>query len=207
MKKPKSHYFSLWLIFIIIGIFVLQNLIPGLTSNFLLNQNSWQQPYRFITSILLHSDVSHLFYNLLSLFFFGIILEKILGSKRFLAIFFLSGIIANLISINFYTASLGASGAIFGIIGCLFILRPKILVFAMGFPIPMYLATIVWIIIDIFRTMMPTNVGTYAHFSGLGIGILFGLYYYSRFKQKQKTKNPRIPEYYMMAWEKKYLGK
>ena len=61
-------------------------------------------------------------------------------------LFFISGILANLISVNFYNSSLGASGAIFGVIGALVVVRPWMFVWAFGLPLPMIVAGILLVL-------------------------------------------------------------
>jgi len=163
--------------------FILQNLpgIPTFTETLILNEKAISefQIWRFLTAIFLHGSITHLLFNLFALLFFGIILEKKIGSNRFLAIYLTSGIIANIISVNFYTSSLGASGAIYGILGALTILTPLIMVWAFGLMMPMFLASILWVVADILRTMGAfgeTNIGSIAHLSGIAIGIILGIY-------------------------------
>src|SRR3989344_6174503 len=171
----KLKFYSLWLCLICVIIFILQLLIPGFTELFVLNQASWFQPWRFVTAIFLHASVAHIAYNLFALALFGIILEKLIGSKIFLLVFFASGIIANLIAVNFYDSSLGASGAIYGILGCLAVIRPLMMIWAFGFPMPMFIAAILWVGAGVLGVFMPSNVGDIAHLSGIGIGFIIGL--------------------------------
>lgn len=192
MKKIK--FYSLWLAFIIIAIFILQNLpgIPGFTETFVLNNKSLTnyQYYRFLTAIFLHGSITHLLFNLFALLFFGLILEKLVGSNKFIFIFLFSGIIANIISVNFYTSSLGASGAIYGIMGAISIIRPFMMVWAFGLILPMFLASILWVTADVLRTLGifgPTNIGSIAHLSGIAIGILLGFLF-----RKPTTKNTKV---------------
>ena len=79
-------------------------MFEGFTDMFVLNElaiSGWQV-WRFVSAIFLHGSITHLAYNMFALFFFGIALEKFIGSKKFLFVYFFSGIIANIISINFY---------------------------------------------------------------------------------------------------------
>ena len=175
----KIKFYSLWLLLLILVIFVLQ-LIPGFTEAFVLNNKTVTnyQYYRFLTAIFLHGDITHLFFNLFALFFFGIVLEKLVGSRKFFLIFLLSGIIANIISVNFYESSLGASGAIYGIMGALVVIRPFMLVWTFGMLMPIFIASILWVTADILRILGafgPTNIGSIAHLSGILIGFLLGL--------------------------------
>ena len=190
----KIKFYSLWLALIIIGIFVLQNLpgIPGFTDTFVLNNKAVDnfQIWRYLTAIFLHGSITHLAFNLFALLFFGLVLEKLMGSKKFLLTFLLSGIIANIISVNFYTSSLGASGAIYGIIGAATVLRPMMMVFAFGIIMPMFLASTFWVIADILRSLGafgPTNIGSIAHLSGIIIGIILGF-----ILRKKSAKNTNI---------------
>jgi len=152
--------------------------------------------------------------NLFALLFFGLILEKFIGSNRFLMVFFVSGIIANLIAVNFYGSSLGASGAIFGIIGALVIIRPLMPIFAFGLPMPMFLAGIFWAIADILGTYgflvgnPINNTGNIAHLSGMIVGLIFGFFYRRIVKRNYSRKiNVSIDEGAVRHWEDIYLKK
>jgi len=181
--------------------------ISGFTEFFILNEKVFQGEYwRYVTSIFLHGGVMHLFYNLFALFFFGISLEKLIGSKKFLFVFILSGIGANIISAYFYPSSLGASGAIMGLIGILTIIKPFMMVWAFGLILPMFIAAILWVIGDILGIFMPSNVGNIAHLSGIGIGLLLGLIFKKQISKKtEKIKRVIVPDYYMSGWEKRYM--
>ena len=208
--KRNVKFYSLWLCFIILGVFILQLFIVGFNELFILNSNAWVEPWRFFSSIFLHGGVIHLIYNLFALALFGLILENLIGSKRFLIVFFVSGIIANLISINFYDSSLGASGAIFGVIGALVFIKPLMVVWAFGLPMPMFLAGILWGIGDLlgaigFLTGNPIdNTGNIAHLSGMFIGFIFGSFYRKPSKKFRKNRLV-INERSMRMWEDNYL--
>ena len=84
--------------------------------------------------MFLHANAIHLLFNMMFLFFIGPELERRIGGKRFLAVFFLSGIVAaigysiwTLFILNDPLASaVGASGALMGIFACLAIIAPHI---------------------------------------------------------------------------------
>ncbi len=103
-------------------LFLTQLLISGFTELFLLNSSSYLQIWRFVTAIFLHGGLAHLLYNIFALALFGSMLERLIGSTRFLMVFFVTGVLANIVSVNFYDSSLGASGAIFGVIGALIVI-------------------------------------------------------------------------------------
>lgn len=81
--------------------------------------------YRLVTSMFLHADLAHLFNNMIVLFAGGMIVEKNLGHIRYGILYILCGIGGNLVSIasdfctGQYGYSVGASGAVFGVIGSL----------------------------------------------------------------------------------------
>lgn len=213
MIMARARYYFLWLSLIIIGIFVIQNLpgIPGFTDLFVLNDKANNgEVWRFVTSIFLHGSISHLLYNLFALLFFGVILEKLIGSKRFLLTFFVTGIIANIIAVNYYSSSLGASGAIYGIIGALAIVRPFMMVFGFGFMVPMFIAAILWVAGDVMRLMGvfgQTNIGSIAHISGIVVGLLFGLYFLIGKKDVRKEKKVKLEfnEDNFRKWEDSFV--
>ena len=202
MSKQFKFYF-LWLALICVIMFILQTYIPIFTDFFVLNAKALFgfQIWRFISAIFLHGSIIHLAYNMFALLFFGMLLEKLVGSKRFLIIFFASGILANIISVNFYPSSLGASGAIMGIIGAMAILKPMMMVWAFGLIMPMFIAAILWIIGDILGIFFPSGIGNIAHLSGLGVGVLIAIYYRFFVKKKKPSNKLVLPERYIQIWE------
>ena len=81
--------------------------------------------YRLLTSMFLHADIMHIFSNMIALLFFGTAVENNFSKIEYIIIYFISGLIGNLFSLILLplnVISLGASGAIFGLIGAAFIL-------------------------------------------------------------------------------------
>jgi membrane associated rhomboid family serine protease len=86
--------------------------------------------WRLVTVMFLHASIAHIAFNMISLVVVGTIAEKLYGSPRFLAIYLGSGLIGGLASLvhgimsnDLNTPGVGASGAIFGIVGALLTLR------------------------------------------------------------------------------------
>ena len=184
----------------IILMFLLQQ-IEGFTDVFLMTEEAWTQPWRFVTAIFLHGDMGHLLYNLLALALFGSVLEKFIGWKKFLFVFFAAGLLGNVVGVFVYPRSLGASGAIFGILGALAVLRPFLMVWASGVPMPMIGAVFIWAMGDLAGLFAPDDVGHVAHISGLVIGLMSGWLWRER-KVKDKMD---IPEDVMEKWEDMYM--
>jgi membrane associated rhomboid family serine protease len=133
--------------------------------------------WRLITPIFFHGDELHLFSNTIALLLFGATVETNQSFSRieFLLIYFISGFIGNLFSLfllPFEVISLGASGAIFGLIGVALI----IIISDNRALLPFALLYIAYFIIASF---MP-GINMWAHIFGLIVGILFGYVFYYR---------------------------
>jgi len=204
----KIKYYALWLSLICIIVFVLQLMFPGFTDLFVLNSSLPYEIWRFFSAIFLHASLAHIVSNLFALALFGTVLESIIGSRRFLLIFIVSGIIANIIAINFYPLSLGASGAIYGILGALIILRPMMTVWVYSLPMPMFVAGVVWVGAGVLGVFAPSGVGDIAHLSGIAIGFIFGMYYRTKivnYVNNAQRNRIVIDENSMRRWEDVYL--
>lgn len=207
--SQEFRWFALKLVFVCVIVFILQTLFPFITDNFaLISKRILSEPYLLLSSIFLHGGVRHLMFNMFALGLFGLILENIIGSKRFLIIFFLAGIISGVGSVIFYPAALGASGAIYGILGTLTVLRPKAVVWALGVPMPMFLAAVVWALMDLVGMFAPTGVANAAHLFGLAAGLIIGFYLRSNYKKEEKTEESKddLPDEERISdWEKKWM--
>ena len=110
-------------------VFVLQKLTGGWVTYELLYAPllTEREPWRMLTAVFVHSDTSflHILFNMYSLFIFGRILEPMLGWARFLALYLLSGFGGSVavLLISPLTNVVGASGAIFGLLGAFFVIQ------------------------------------------------------------------------------------
>jgi len=172
----RNRHYTLWLAGIMVGIFILQNLFPAITNNFILDRSTvLSRPWTLLTAIFLHASIAHILFNGFGLVIFGLILEQIIGSKRFLMIFFATGIVSSIASAFVYkTPVLGASGAIFGVMGALTVLRPTMTVWVYYIPMPMYIAAFVWAAVDLFGFFFPSGIANAGHLGGLIAGIVAG---------------------------------
>jgi len=202
----RYKFYALKLAGICIIAFILQLLIPGFTDLFILSNSHIIEIWRFVSAIFLHANLGHLIYNLFALALFGSILEGAIGSRKFLIVFFASGILANIIGVNFYASSLGASGAIFGILGALVVLRPMMVVWVYGLPMPMIIAGVLWVAIDAIGIFIPSNIGHIAHLSGIISGLLFGFVFRDWNERREKPKTRiNFDESSLRNWEDIYL--
>lgn len=194
------RYISLWLCGIIFAIFLLQ-LIPGFTEAFILS--GMERPWTLLTSIFLHGDIMHLLSNLVALAVFGLIFEGNFGERKFLAVFFAGGIASSFVSMFFYDASLGASGAIFAVIGALAVTMPRMIVWNLGVPMPMIAAAGVWLLLDIGGVFYPSNVANMAHIAGMIFGAAAGVFWR---KPKEKSTGKPLDDKEVDEWEERWMG-
>lgn len=134
------------------------------------------QAYRIITSMFLHGSLIHIGANMLSLFFVGIIVERVFGSGRFTVIYFASGIIAGIAQAVISPAipSVGASGAIagiFGAFGAYILLRRQSLGPAANSLIGQW---VFWLAINAYISISSPNIALWAHVGGLVSGFIIG---------------------------------
>lgn len=153
-------------------------------------------PWQFITYMFMHGNFSHLFFNMFALWMFGYALENHWGSKRFLVYYLITGVGAALIQtgvlaleIRGMTQSLppfaaqhyinqivtvGASGAVYGILLAFGMCFPNVPIFLyFFFPIKAKWFVIIYGVIELFAGIGGTADGV-AHFAHLG-GMIFGL--------------------------------
>jgi membrane associated rhomboid family serine protease len=163
-------------------VFLLSQIIPGFVDNYLALKPYYvmQRPWTLLTHMFVHFDFIHLFFNMLLLFFFGMELERRVGKTKFLEIYILSGIVAALaemmVSSGYMTSLVGASGALYGVMGCLAMIAPEIRVL-LFFAIPMSIRALVvlLVLLDLLFFEAPDNIAHMAHISGLLVGIAFGM--------------------------------
>ncbi|MCG1313351.1 rhomboid family intramembrane serine protease [Staphylococcus epidermidis] len=134
--------------------------------------------YRLISSMFLHFNFEHILMNMLSLFIFGKIVESIIGSWRMLIIYIISGLYGNFVSLSFNTTtiSVGASGAIFGLIGSIFV----IMYLSKNFNKKMIDQLLIALVVLIVFSLFMSNINIMAHLGGFISGVLITLigYYF-----------------------------
>jgi len=180
---------TVWLIAVCVIVFILQQIFPSITDSFSFTPiYAFSQPWTFVTAIFLHADPTHILLNMIALFFFGIYLEQKISKRDYILIFLAAGIIGNvgylLTAPSANVPGLGASGAIYGIMGTLTVLAPKAIVFVYGIPMPMFVAAIFWFLLEFFGLFSPSDIAHGAHIGGLFFGLIVGLYYRSRSKNQ-----------------------
>jgi rhomboid protease GluP len=132
--------------------------------------------WRLITSMFLHGGIPHLLLNGFALYQLGALFETWLGSTRLLITYFVTGIAGSIASILWTNApSVGASGAIFGLLGALiaFLLRRRERLNPAAKSLLMQLMA--WAAINVFFGFSVPGIDNAAHLGGCAAGLLLGL--------------------------------
>ena len=149
-------------------------------------------PWMFVTSIFMHGSFYHIFFNMFMLYMFGMVLEKVMGTTKFLALFFIAGVVGNIGYVIFCTLTgsdtpaIGASGALYGVFACLAIMMPNMRVYFF-FAIPMKIihALIIFAAFDILFISSNDQIAHAAHLAGLVAGFMFGMYLKNKLQKPQ----------------------
>ena len=155
--------------------FIVQGAL-GRAVNYLVLVPMWivYRPWTVVTYMFLHAGLTHLFFNMIGLFFFGPRLEERLGARDFLLLYFLSGIGGALLSfVTPFVPIIGASGAVYGIIIGFAMFWPRERIYIWGIlPIEAWLLAALMVGGSLWAGITGSQSGT-AHFAHLG-GLAFG---------------------------------
>lgn len=149
--------------------------------------------YQLVTYMFTHAQFEHLFFNMFALFMFGGVLENYWGQKRYLIYYMVTGIGAGLVQllvchlqgIVYPVPTIGASGAVFGLLLAFGMLFPDTPLFLMFIPVPIkakYMVIGYGLIEFFFGVANRTgdNVAHFAHLGGMLFGIILILYWKKR---------------------------
>ncbi|SKA83891.1 rhomboid protease GluP [Clostridium sp. USBA 49] len=139
------------------------------------------QFYRLITCMFLHGGIVHLVLNMYSLYSIGPLVEKLYGKIKYIIIYFVSGIMSSLFSFMFSQGvSIGASGAIFGLLGTIFVFAIKMKEIV-GKDFLRNITSV--IIANLILGLTISNIDNFGHLGGIIGGIISGyLLYILKFK-------------------------
>ncbi|MEW6684688.1 MAG: rhomboid family intramembrane serine protease [Candidatus Edwardsbacteria bacterium] len=159
--------------------------------------------FPILTAMFLHGGFMHLFGNMLYLWIFGDNVEDVMGHFRFLIFYLLCGFIASfthiISAINSAIPSIGASGAIAGVLGAYFLLYPKariLTLIPLGFflrivRLPAIIVLGMWIVIQLFYGFLTlpgaAKTGGIAWFAHIG-GFFAGLLLVKIFQKRKKVR-------------------
>ena len=137
----------------------------------------WANKYKFhwyqlVTYMFFHEGFGHIFFNMYGLYIFGSMVAPILGRMRFLILYFLSGIGGALLHLaanwGAQYPTVGASGALFGVMLAVAMLRPNTEMYLLFIPIPIKMKTmvVVYAVLEILSSGKFDNIAHLAHLGG-----------------------------------------
>lgn len=186
MNIPTKFNASLALIVANCAVFFLSVSFPALNDYLSLCPFSVLYKYHFwsfATYMFAHGSLMHLLSNMLGLFFFGLMVERALGSKEFLCLYFVCGVASGALSFLYFLAKhqyfvflLGASGALYSVLFAYAVIYPRANVYILGLiPIPSPLLVIIYAAIEIFSQFggVMSNVAHYTHLFGFLAAFLY----------------------------------
>ena len=175
-----------------VAVFFVQYTMPALTSAFVfVPRYILLQPWSIVTYMFLHGGLMHLGFNMLALFFFGPRVEERIGSRRFTILYFLSGISGAVLSFFFSpnAASVGASGAVFGVTLAFAYYWPDALIYIWGIvPVPARMMVILTTVFSLWSGFGGVG-GNVAHFAHLGGYV--GAYLYLKWLDRSRASFKR----------------
>ncbi len=181
---------------------VLMSVAPNLgylyMSTFQFDPNSLlTRPWTLVTYIFLHTGLLHLLFNMIVMYFFGTALERRVGNKQLLGVFFTAGILSA-IGYTFLSrpifgispsSMIGASGAIYGVFAALTVLEPNLRVYVYFVPMRLKHALLLFAILDFLMVNSSDMIAHTAHLSGLFVGLYMG------FRMKKMHDKYRVMRY------------
>lgn len=150
------------------------------------------QFWQIITSMFLHGGFQHLFFNMLTLWFVGILIEKNLGTKKFILLYIISGITSSILCMFLSPVpAIGASGAICGIMAAMIFFSPEskiLLLFVIPIKIKHFiygfsLFSLVFGLLSLININYSFGVAHFGHLGGLIGGYL--IMYYWKYNRKK----------------------
>lgn len=192
----KNKVFNFYNLIIIINtiIFFYMFLTVGVNTKTLYNSGAFsyydivnnKEYYRIFTAMFLHANFAHVFSNMATLYIFGRGLERTTSHSFFLIVYFLSGIIANVLMllIPSNTIMVGASGCIFGVLGATLMLT---FLFNKSISNLSFYSIFAIAVINLFFSLSSPEISFSVHFIGFIVGLVLGCIYFKVFNNRYKN--------------------
>lgn len=182
-----------------LGAVIFQIPVLAYIYNMLVLHSSWEyiiaRPWTLITHMFLHSptDIFHILFNMIVLYSFGRYLENLIGKKSFVFMYLVSGIVAALgfilVEGNTGVGLVGASGAIYGVLGAVAFINPNLQVFVYFIPMKIKYMIVIFALLSLLFIGDGSLIAHAAHLSGLIVGLGFGYYYRNRLRDRIQRQN------------------
>ncbi len=135
--------------------------------------------FTFITSGLIHADWMHLFFNMFTFFFFAFQLEAMIGHWQFALLYFVSLVLSDIPTVikhkdDYRYSSLGASGAISGVLFSYILFQPLSIIGVMFIPMPAIVFGVLYLVYCMYMSKNSRDsINHDAHFFGALTGLIF----------------------------------
>ena len=193
-------------------VFALQQLLPAagalaLTTHFALwplgpspySNVAGFELWQVVTYAFMHGGFTHILFNMFALYMFGGAIEQTFGARHFIVYYFVCAIVAavaQLLVVKYFThgfyPTIGASGAIFGLLLAFGMLYPqeKVMLLFLPVPMPAWLFVIGYAAVELFLGVTGTEAGVahFAHLGGMVGGIVLIQYWRGKFPIKPKRR-------------------
>ena len=156
--------------------------------------------WQLITSAFLHGSIPHILFNMIALYMFGGAIERTLGAREFILYYFVCALVASLLQLAVlwffppaeYGPTLGASGAIFGLLLAFGMMYPheKVMLMFLPIPMPAWLFVTGYAVLELTMgvTGIEPGVAHFAHLGGMLGGIVLIQYWRGRLPLKPKRR-------------------
>jgi membrane associated rhomboid family serine protease len=169
--------------------------------------------WQLFTYMFLHASIGHILFNMLTLWMFGAAVEQTWGTRRFLQFYFICGVgagvcvvLANLLFGDIYTRTIGASGAIYGVLlafGMLFPEQEILLMFL--FPIKAKFAVMIFGAIAFLSSLQGGGaVSNFAHLGGMLVGYIYIRTQFSSRRRRVTASSFSTSAFSVSAWWRDY---
>ena len=187
IRRPFRYGFfnaTLILIAVNVAVFLLTSLSSRLEALLSMNvvmavgYHCWWQP---VTYMFTHANFQHLLFNMLGLLFFGLPVERAVGSKEFLLLYFFCGIMDGLLSLALYyllgayrVFLLGASGAVYSLLLAYAVIFPRSRIFVFGLiPLPAPVMVALYAAIEFLSQFSADGTAHFTHLTGFVLAWLY----------------------------------
>ena len=189
IRHPFSYsYFYATFILIAVNfiVYMISRAIPYIPYYCSLNVVSITKRYyfwQFLTYMFVHANWSHIISNMLGLLFFGVSVEKAIGSKEFLLFYFLTGTLSGIFSFFIYWITgqtnvylMGASGAVYAVLLLFAVAFPKAKIYIWGIiPVPAPILVVIYAAIEIYSQFFSSgsNIAHLTHLAGFAFAWIY----------------------------------
>jgi membrane associated rhomboid family serine protease len=149
--------------------------------------------------MFVHAEFWHILFNMITLFFFGRVIYQLVGTGRFLLVYFVGGIVGNFLFIwlagspigitstgaEIYPIAIGASGAVYALAGALVVMMPTLRVAIWGvLPMPLWVVILLFFVLWSIPSIVSesSNIAWQAHLGGLVVGLAAGFYFRKKYR-------------------------